>query len=578
MQTQPFVKPVSNPLSVQIINDIDCKFQVYRKRTSDHVISIALWKKSSGYVFNLSTSILWWLQNGELFFPGWNIRFYIDSSLINRKIDNDINWQSLIERMKLHQNVEIWEGYCPWGDPLPDKQTDCQNCHINTFNSLLRFHASTDPSVLISVIKNVELLTSPKESRLIHDWVRSNKKYYISCDPNYICNYTTEDEKTLCNGLGLQNELMIIAASFGTRGTILDKKSTPEPEPESEYNYFYMVRKYINNQKLDYPISSTKLDDPILSSLRQLRQYIYGVDEIVLTKIVKPLMNDDNTYTILREKFGQWLPLENPHYKFFLKQFKPAIDQVLTGLNDKDKEMLNNLFSSVNLPDFTYKSGSNEYQITNLIKDIISSSIKIEDNMPDILVKILNIIKNNVMGELERKINSKEIQDQLETNFNLMQDYYFTRFLKNDSGKENEKNFFFFKATNESEAKILFILGLKTILFEILDWPGYCVKNKDGIKCYPVMNITEEQIKKRIAVRVKNRKFNKLLQTGKTPEEEEKMVICILQNEYGSKKNTHDMNTERFKRNLNRLLFASTEEPYEVKCITQQISEPLPKE
>jgi hypothetical protein len=98
------------------------------------------------------------------------------------------------------------------------------------------------------------------------------------------------------------------------------------------------------------------------------------------------------------------------------------------------------------------------------------------------------------------------------------------------------------------------------------------------------MNITEEQIKKRIAARVNNKKFNKLFQTGKTPEEEEKMVICILKKEYESKKETHENNIGRFKRNLTRILFDSKEELYDAEpymgldCFTQQISEPLPKE
>ena len=46
-KTQPFVKPtVSSPkynVYVPYLKDsIECKFKVYRQRTSDHVISIAL--------------------------------------------------------------------------------------------------------------------------------------------------------------------------------------------------------------------------------------------------------------------------------------------------------------------------------------------------------------------------------------------------------------------------------------------------------------------------------------------------------------------------------------------------------
>ena len=219
---RPTVRPTVKPVQTNIhetIRDISCEFKVFRKRTSDHVISIAIWKKSIGYVLNLSTSILWWIQNMEVFFPNWNVRFYIDSSITTRKLKGDETpWNDIISNMKKHDNVEIWLGYCPWGED--HNNTDCNKCHINTFNSLLRFHATVDKSVKIAVMKNVELLTSPKDARLIHDWVNNtDKKYYFICDPNYICKYTQEHPSELCIKSGLQDEIMILA-TFGTRDGI----------------------------------------------------------------------------------------------------------------------------------------------------------------------------------------------------------------------------------------------------------------------------------------------------------------------------------------------------------------------
>lgn len=509
----------------ETMRDISCEFKVFRKRRSDHVISIAIWKKSIGYVLNLSTSILWWIQNMEVFFPNWNVRFYIDSSITTRKLKGDKTpWNDIISNMKKHNNVEVWLGYCPWGDDNTD--INCNKCHINTFNSLLRFHATVDKSVKIAVMKNVELLTSPKDARLIHDWVNNtDKKYYFICDPNYICKYTQEHPSELCIKSELQNEIMILA-TFGTRNGI----GIPD--------YFDQVSKVI------------------FKSNSGLSKYVYGVDEIVLTKLIKPLMTFDNTYLILRESFGQWLPLSNKNYNFFFDAFQRSLNNVLQSpLSDLDKEILgtNPVDPDLNLED--------EYETKQAIRNITVYVISIEQKSPDMLVKILKNINNGVMQSLATT-ESKRFQESCEDTYTAMQKFYFERFKTNKTGSTDDLNFFAAKANSEIQAKILFVVGLKTIIFELLDWPGYCVKTKIGLKCYPDLKLTDYLINERIGQRRRSSKINRALKIGKTEEEEVELVKKILIKEHETKKSDHDKNIEIFKRNLKKKLFDKEEETY----------------
>jgi hypothetical protein len=122
-------------MSFERITDINCEFNVYRKRKVKNIISISLWKGSQGYIYNLSTSILWWARNTKNLFPNWNVRFYIDYSIYQKKFKDDVDWDEIIQQVKKHNNVELWLTFCSWGHDTKDK---CEKCHIKTFMSLMR--------------------------------------------------------------------------------------------------------------------------------------------------------------------------------------------------------------------------------------------------------------------------------------------------------------------------------------------------------------------------------------------------------------------------------------------------------
>ena len=133
---------------MEIIKTLGCEFRVYRKTKNEKVISISLWKARPGYIFNLSNSLLWWARNGIELFPDWNIRFYMDDSVLLTYIKNDVDWENIIEQLKLHENIELWFFTCPWA-----KDEKSSKKHKGTFGSIIRFHALIDPEVKITVIK-----------------------------------------------------------------------------------------------------------------------------------------------------------------------------------------------------------------------------------------------------------------------------------------------------------------------------------------------------------------------------------------------------------------------------------------
>lgn len=248
---------------ILVFYKMDCDFKIFRKTTSNKVIAIAVWKSNPTYIFNISQGMAWWAVNSKVLFPDWNVRFYIDKD-ISKHMKNDIDWDMLLTSLKRFNNIELWFYDCDSGKK--------DNKHIRTFGSLVRFHALTDSSLQCRIFRNVELLTSPKEARLIHQWVLSDKDYliYFDIEDGYPCNY---GNKKLCKQVGLINKYMILA-TFGSKNTFPN----------------YLKDSY--NLCVDYGMLN----------------YPYGVDEICLTILVKPYLNLDNTFLIPRQFFNQVFP------------------------------------------------------------------------------------------------------------------------------------------------------------------------------------------------------------------------------------------------------------------------------
>jgi hypothetical protein len=425
------------------VSDFGCEFNVYRRRSSKKVISISMWKGSPGYIFNLSTSILWWGRNAEILFPGWNIRFYVDYSVYQKKFKDDVDWDEIIQQVKKHYNIELWLTFCTWGQDT----NKCEKCHIGTFMSLIRFHAMTDPTVDIAVMKNMELLTSAKDARLIHDWVNSGKKYYIVYDPGYFCNY---GNKMLCEENKLTETNMILA-TFGVRnGPDIDRFSHRARE--------------------------------IILRSHQLSKYLYGVDEIILTLLIKPLLRQDNTYISLRTRSNQWIPGDENYNDVFGIFFSVIADGSI--YTEEEKIIIQE----------HYKYGifsNTEYQ-PRLNNQIIVTIGSLSDIVPDAVVEIFKKVKELLQPMIDLKKLSPVFED--------MQRFYFNMFINNTVVEDfsSVDTNFFANASNSEEGKLFTYLGINTVLFENIDWPGYSVKRKFGIPKKPEgQKITTELIAKK---------------------------------------------------------------------------------
>ena len=231
----------------------DCEFKVWRNRKSTKIFTVSLWKSSIGYVFNLSNSLIWWANNFPTLFPDWNIRIYFDKSIYTSlKGEDKTEWRELIDRLKKYNHIELWEYNCLWGKESFHKP------HIGTFGSLVRFHAFDDPELEVIVCHNLEYLTSPRDRDCVLKWIDTGKKYNWYCFWNERGQYGVMIPKKIDDIHGL-------AATFGIQ------KRVGESE-DILFRSIELVKKY------------------------DVRDFRYGVDELVLTALVKPKMTRENTF------------------------------------------------------------------------------------------------------------------------------------------------------------------------------------------------------------------------------------------------------------------------------------------
>jgi len=462
---------------METIEDIGCKFRVYRTSKKPKVISISLWKANQAYIFNLSRSILWWGANGKFLFPDWNIRFYIDYSIFRKKFREDVDWREIIDSVKRHDNIEIWFYECSWGKD-PDKQG-----HINTFGSLVRFHAFLDKEVEVALCKNIELLSTPKDSRLIHDWVNSGKKFYVIYNPAYECNY---GDLKMCAELGYTDKPMILA-TFGVSGGL----------PKELFNELNIL----------------------MTLSPKLNKYPYGVDEILLTSFIKPILTLENTYIVLRALSNQIWPLESEN-----KNYIPVYNIIREWFAEQELDMPN--FPNAVQVEIGRLSTENPNKLVEMFKDIEK---KLNPNNPELLNKY----------------------------FKGMEKFYFALFERNIVVPDSEDYLlFFYQAETPQEAKLLAYLSIKTVIFEDIDWIGYSIKKKKGVEIEPKEpEITEPVIEEQIKRIERSDKINR----RETKNKKDKAIREIL-HAYNMEKKLYEKNKKIFRDNLkNILLFSDTE-------------------
>lgn len=73
----------NNKSKHETINSMNCKFEVlkYDNKKASHVISVSLWKRRAAYIFNLSSSLLSWVNLRDKYWPEFTIRIYTDISI-----------------------------------------------------------------------------------------------------------------------------------------------------------------------------------------------------------------------------------------------------------------------------------------------------------------------------------------------------------------------------------------------------------------------------------------------------------------------------------------------------------------
>lgn len=278
----------------EYIADFGCQFAVYRTTTSKKVISVSLWKQSAGYVPALSYGLLWWSSNIKKLFPGYNIRIFLDSSVykpfrgytskdlkdlaeiekINEyerkhgedsytdwapaypeekpQFGDDVDWDKIVNSLYKNPNVELWLHNCSWGKLGKGKGKN----YTGTFGSLVRFQPLFDKNVDITIVRNLELLSSKYDAKTMKDWENSGRQYHLyMIQYQYGCFEDVVSNKTylrLCKDAGLNKRRMLLAGWFASKGTW----------PHSKFERMMSI---LNHLRFDYS---------------------YGVDEVVLTKLI----------------------------------------------------------------------------------------------------------------------------------------------------------------------------------------------------------------------------------------------------------------------------------------------------
>lgn len=475
-----------------MIKKFSCDFKVYKHRDSSKIISLSLWKASPSYVFNLATTITWWARNCEVLFPDWNVRIHVDNSLLRKYYKNDADWEAILQQLKKHENIELWVYKCPWA------QTDDKS-HIGTFGVFMRFLPMTDPKVEVTVSKNVELLTSPKEARLLHDWDNSEKKYFVLYNPTYFCKYRIPQ---LCEETEMTGVIMIPMGGFAMKGCVPD----------------LMEQLYKEVQKSD-----------------MLKRYVYGFEEIAATKIFKPLMTLENTYIILRENSNQVWPSDNRNYD---EVFQFIYDYMAEDSNFSvdELEILRRVMPSEII---TFKVGNEEiicdYPPERIAMFVVMFIGVLGRESPDIVVKIFK--------RLDRWLFETLDYEDLERLCDEMTAYYFSCFKNNVIDSDNIP---FTQVRDPITAKKMVYISLKKIFLEDIDWPGLNLKGRNfPTQKSRVLNVEEEM--KRI------RKVRPYITKNKTEDEIKAIILKEHEDALEKDRLKHEENIRLFLRNLKNM-------------------------
>lgn len=141
---------------------------------SKKVISFSLWGKDPKYIFGA-------IRNADLaidIYPGWLCRYYYDSTVPFSVIEN-LDGRDNVELVEMAIPSSIWHG------------------------SFWRFFTIGDPSVDVTVCRDVDSMLTVREKAAVDQWLDSGLAFHIMRDHPL-------------------HQYPILAGLFGYKGTILD--------------------------------------------------------------------------------------------------------------------------------------------------------------------------------------------------------------------------------------------------------------------------------------------------------------------------------------------------------------------
>lgn len=457
-----------------------CNFEIKRKTKTEtktekqKVISLCLWKGNIDYIFNLSNTLLWWGRKSDKIFPGWIIRIYIDknvtSPLEKNNREQDIEWERIFSQLiDNYKNIELWFYSCPWGQDKTYK-------HKNTFGSLVRFHAFQDPNVEVAICKNIELLSSKKDAEIINKWVESGKKYFTTYNiqTGYDCDYSNPK---LCERFDLENINMILA-TFGIRGNDINIFNEII---KHDINYYHLSGK--NKGEKDFP---------------------YGIDEIVLTKIYKPIMNIQNTFIAPRQLIYQSIPESFDNIFQYIHTL--LYNSLYDGFNIK-LELSNNQIERFSLYEDML---SNLYYKSKMITVIVN---QLSQFHPDIAILLSNHLREKYKINEENQ-SEKTFNDTLKV---LSDNFHFDLFKNNKLHGDIDEPIFFteIKAYMDSDKIIKNNIRRKELFFYFIltnyisddeDWIGSGLKNKNQfLPKPPDYNNIRKKVRNKVITEIRNK-------------------------------------------------------------------------
>lgn len=217
--------------------------------------------------------------------------------------------------------AEVWFYHCQWGYSRIRTSDPTLQRHLNTFGSIVRFHPFDDNDVDIILVRNLEALSSQYDKMTVDRWLKSGKTFCLYSFSDYICGiHDMGVYNETCKELN--GEIMILAMI--------------------NYNKKSRSNLFKNCMTYDFMIDLIRK-----TSNQYLKDFVYGVDEVILTRCVKPYLkknSDDFEIVYITRYFNYKKMYGEEAYKQFIEKMKsneaktPLTTEGLQLLEEKKRQ------------------------------------------------------------------------------------------------------------------------------------------------------------------------------------------------------------------------------------------------